>query len=70
VKWAAEVYGSWATWLQHLLPGCKVSYKSSILRIVNKIKEMKNEGDAENSMPGWAKLTDMLRASYTCTNVK
>ena len=37
VRWAAELFGEWATWLSQLLPGCKVSYKTGTLRIVEKI---------------------------------
>jgi len=35
VRWAAEVFSTWGIWMQYLLPGCKVSHKKSVLRIVN-----------------------------------
>ena len=68
VRWAAELYGDWATWLHQILPGCTVSYKTSTLRIVNKIQEMKNKNEITKIEDGWKKLTDMLRASFTCSS--
>ena len=53
VRWAAELYGGWATWMKFTLPGCKTSYKTSTLRIVNKIKEMKESGAIADLNEGW-----------------
>jgi len=44
VRWAEEIFGDWAPWMQHLLPTCKVSYKKSTLRIINKIYELFRAG--------------------------
>ena len=27
VRWAAKLFGEWATWMKQILPGCTVSYK-------------------------------------------
>jgi len=27
VRWAAELFGEWATWLQQIMPGVMTSYK-------------------------------------------
>jgi len=39
VRWAAELYSEWATWMKNLFPGISAGYKKGTLRIVNKIKE-------------------------------
>ena len=70
LRWAMEIYPSWSTWMSHTLPGCKVSYKASTLRIVNKIKEMQQLNEIENLRDGWKRLTDLLRGSHTCTTIK
>jgi len=67
VKWAAEIYASWATWMYQILPGCKTSYKRSAIRIVHKINEM--EGP-ETLLEGCNKIYDLLRASYVCTSTQ
>jgi len=70
VRWAMEIYSNWSTWMTHTLPGCKVSYKASTLRIVNKIKQMQQSNEIENLADGWKRLTDLLRGSHTCTTIK
>ena len=70
VRWAAELFGGWASWMRHNLPGVKVSYKQSTLRLVNKIKEMVDDGSITNIKDGWERITDMLRATYRCSSVK
>jgi len=40
VRWAAELYSEWATWIKHLFPDINAGYKKGTLRIVNKIKEI------------------------------
>jgi len=46
-RWAGEVFGEWATWMRHVLPGCTVGFKQSTLRIVQKIKEMHEKNEVE-----------------------
>ena len=70
VRWAVELFCEWATWIKHILPGISAGYKSSTLRIVNKIKEMQKDGEISNPNDGWKRITDMLRASYVCNNAK
>jgi len=62
VRWAGELFAGWATWMQHILPGCKVGHKSNSLRIVTKIKEMKHDREIKQLSEGWDKMTDLLRA--------
>ena len=50
MRWAAEIYGDWATWMNYIFPECQTGYKKSTLRIVNKIKEMRSK---ENIQQGW-----------------
>jgi len=71
VRWAAELYSDWATWIKHIFFGINnndinADYKKGTLRIVNKIKEIEEENDFQ--CQGWTKLTDMLRASFICNN--
>jgi len=40
IKWAEEMYGEWAPWIQSLLPHCKTSYVSNSIIIVDHIKEL------------------------------
>ena len=68
VRWAAELYADWSTWMTHKLPGCVTAFKSSTLRIVYKIKEMVRRNEVSNESQGWKKLTDLLRAQYYCTD--
>jgi len=77
VKWAAELFGDWAAWMNQILPGCVVSYKKSTLSIANKIKSLggsRPPGPRLSLLPGpdagWRKLTDMLRGSYICTSAE
>ena len=67
VRWAAELFGGWASWMRHKLPGCQVSAKQSTLRIVNKIKELHDRKEIQRLGDGWERLTDLLRASYNCS---
>ena len=40
VRWAAELFSDWATWMQYNFHGCVVSYKTGTLRIADKIVEI------------------------------
>jgi len=53
VRWAAELYSGWATWMKFTIPGCLTCYKTSTLRIVNKINEMKDKNEIEDLNKGW-----------------
>ena len=66
-RWAAEVYGEWSTWMSHTFPGCRVGHKKKAQRIVHEIQDMVKEADIARPEDGWKKITDMLRAEYSCS---
>ena len=54
--------------MQQLLPGCKTGFQKSQLRIISEIREMLTRREIARLSEGWKKITDMLRAQYTCAN--
>jgi len=54
--------------MKNILPSCKVSYQTSALRIVDKIRSMVAMQVIQDEQDGWKNITDMLRASFTCSN--
>ena len=47
IRWSGELYAEWATWLNHIIPDCKINHESNTQRIVDKIKGMYGDGKIE-----------------------
>jgi len=66
VRWAAELFVDWATWINFVIPGCDISYKSNIQQIVGEIEEMWKDRRVVSVQDGWKQINDMLHSSLIC----
>ena len=64
VRWGQELFAAWATFMLTIFKGIKTSRKQGSLRISYKIFEYEKEN---KNVKGWTKLTDILRATFDCT---
>ena len=52
--------------MRTIVPDCEVELKTGTSRMKDKIEEMVDDDEIPVASEGWKKLTDMLRASYSC----